>query len=102
MRSLGMESILVGDVVDGVPDVGVRVDVAEATADDEALVLLTLIHQLSGFLMGMTVGELVAELVPVDADVVQRRFLHDDRLTIVLSGCREGDGDNSGEGDDLK
>lgn len=102
MRSLGVESVLVGDVVDGVPDVGVRVDVGEATADDEGLVLMAGVHQLGGLLMGLAVGELIAVLVSVDSDVVQWCLFHEDRLAVVVRRCREGDGHEGAKGDDLQ
>ena len=103
MRSLRVESILVGDVVDGVPDVGLRVDVSEATADYKCLVFMTSVLQLGWLLMSLTVGELIAKLVSVDADVIQWSLFHDDRLImVVLRGSREGDGDDGDEGDDLK
>jgi len=100
MRSLGMESVLVGDVVHGVSDIGLRVDVAEAAADGDALVLLAGVHHLGGLLTGLAVGELEAKLVSVNADVVQWRLLHDHSLVGDVLGCREGDGDDGGEGDD--
>ncbi|KYN01676.1 hypothetical protein ALC62_07505, partial [Cyphomyrmex costatus] len=102
MRSLGVESVLVGDVVDGVPDVGLRVDVGEATADYKSFVFMTGVHQLGGFLMGLAIGELVTILVSVETDVVQWGLFHDDRLVVVIRRSREGDGDDGGEGDDLK
>lgn len=102
MRSLGVESVLIGDVVDGVPDIGLRVDVGEATADGETLVLMTLIHQLGGLLMGLTVGELIAIIVSINTDVVQWCLLYENRLAVVMRGCREGDGHDGAEGDDLQ
>ena len=104
MLSLGTESVLVGDVVDGVPDVGDRVDVGEATADGEALVLVAGVHQLGRLLVGLAVGELISELISVDADIVQRRLLHDHRLTVVWlriqddRRSREDDSDDGSKG----
>ena len=100
MRSLGVESVLVGDVVDGVPNVGLRVDVGEATADDESLVLMAGVHQLGRLLMGLAVGELVTILVSINTNVVQWCLFHDDRL--IVRGCCDGDGHEGAEGDDLQ
>lgn len=104
MRSLGMETVLIGDIIDGVSDVGLRINVSVATANDEALVLLAGVLKLRGFLMGLAVRQLVRVLVSVDADVVQRSLLHEHDLAGVLTtlGRREGDGDDSGESDDLR
>lgn len=40
MFSLGVESILIGNVVDGVLNISDRIDKGEATTDDEALIFL--------------------------------------------------------------
>jgi len=70
MLSLGVETILVSNVVDAVSDIGGWVNIAEATADNEALVFLAGVHQLSGFLTGLTVRQFIAELVSIDTNVV--------------------------------
>lgn len=70
MLSLGMESILVGGVVDGVSDIGGRVDIAEATANSQAGILRTGIHQLGRLLTALTIRQLVTEVVSVNADIV--------------------------------
>lgn len=75
MFSFGTESVLVGDVVDGVPDVGGRVDPGVATADGQAWILRAGVHQLGGLLARLAVRQLETELVAVDADIVQRGLL---------------------------
>jgi len=103
--SLGVETVLVSDVVDAVPDVSGWVNIAEATADDEALVFLAGVHQLSGFLTALAVRQFIAELVSIDTDVVQWSLLHDLNDLVVLQAVlrsSEGDGDNGGEDNDLE
>jgi len=106
MCSLGMESVFIGDVVDGVSDVGFRVDVGEATADDKTLVLLAGVQQLGGLLMSLAVGELITVLIPVDADIVQWCFFYDYRLTVIVGGRKRGsrksDSDDNSKGNNLK
>jgi len=102
--SLGVESVLIGDVVDAVFNVGFRVDPAEATADGETSVFLAGVHQLSGFLTALAVRQLIAELVSIDTDVVQWSLLHDlDDLVVLQAVLRssEGDGHEGAESDDL-
>ena len=103
MRSLRVESILVSDVVDGVPDVGHRINVSEGTTDYKSFVFMASVLQLGWLLMSLAVGELIAKLVSIEADVIQWSLFHDDRLVmVVLRRSREGDGDDGGEGDNLK
>jgi len=102
MHSLGMVSVLVSDVVDGVFDISVRIDVGVATVNDETLVLLTGVHQLAGLLMGLPVGEFITVLVSINADVVRWCLFHNFYLPVVVRGCREGDGHEGAEGDDLQ
>jgi len=102
MHSLGVVSVLVGDIVDGVFDISVRVDIGVATVNDETLVLLTGVHHLAGLLMDLPVGELITVLVSVNTDVVRWCLFHDFYLTVVVRGCREGDGHEGAEGDDLQ
>lgn len=101
MCSLRTESILVGDVVDGIPDVGGRVDEAEATLNGEALVFAADVLQLSGLLTALAVRQLVTELVTVDADVIQRGLLDDHGLAIVLEGPSNSDGNDGAKSDNL-
>lgn len=103
MFALRLESVFVGDVVDGVPNVSNRVDIAEATADDKALVLLTGVHHLGRFLMGVAIGKLITELISIDTDIVQRRLLHDYSLAIVWL-CRfcKDDSDDGSKDNNLK
>jgi len=103
MFALRLESVFVGDVVDGVLNISDRVDIGEATADDETLILQTGIHQLGGFVMGLAVGKLITELISIDADIVQRRLLHDHSLAIVwLRRSCEDDSDGGSKDNDLK
>lgn len=80
VRTLGMKTVLVGGIIDGVFDVGRRIDESEATANGEALVLLAGVHQLGGLLMSLAIGLFVSVIVSVKADVVQWCFLHNNRL----------------------
>ncbi|EZA47237.1 hypothetical protein X777_16499, partial [Ooceraea biroi] len=103
VSAFGVESVLIGDVVDGVSDVGGRVDPAVATADGDALVFLAGVHQLGGFLTGFTVRQLIAELVSIQADVVRWRLFHENYLVLQAAlRSSEGDSDDGGEGNDLK
>jgi len=99
MLSLGAESILIGDVVDGVPNISDRVDIGKATVDGEALILLTGIHQLGGFVMDLAVGKLITELISINANVVRWSFLHD--YCLIVRRSRNGDGYEGAENDDL-
>lgn len=102
MRSLGAETVLVGDVVDGVSDVGFRIDIGEATADGEALILVADVHQLGGLLVSLAVGKFVTVLISIKTDVVRWSFLYEYRLVvIVVRGSSDGDGHEGAEGDDL-
>jgi hypothetical protein len=104
MLSLGVETVLVGDVVDAVPDVGGWVNIAEATADNKALIFLAGVHQLSGFLTGLAVRQFIAELVSIDTDVIQWSLLYEDGLAVLQAILRssKSDGDNGGKGNDLE
>jgi len=101
--SLGVESVLIGDVVDAVPDVGFRIDPAEATADGKTSVFLAGVHQLSGFLTGLAVRQFITELVSIDTNVIQWSLLHEDSLAVLQAILRsgEGDGHEGAESDDL-
>lgn len=107
MRALRTESIFVGDVVDGVSNVGLRIDIGETTANGNALVLLSGVQQLGGLLMSLAVGQFVTELVSINTNVIQRCFLYYNRLVGLVMRAKlrrscESDSDDSGEGNDLK
>jgi len=101
--SLGVESVLIGNVVDAVPDVGFRINPAEATADGETSVFLAGIHQLSGFLTSFAVRQFITELISIDTNVVQWSLLHEDGLAVLQAILRssEGDSHEGAESDDL-
>lgn len=100
--ALRLESILVGDVVDGVPDVGDRVDIAVATLNSEALVFGADVHHLCRLLTALAVRQLVTELITVNTDVIQRGFFDDYGLAVVLAeGYGYSDGHKGAESDDL-
>lgn len=72
MFTLRVETILIGDVVDGVLNVGERVDPGKAATNSQCLVFSSLVDYLRRFLMGLTIREFVSIVVTADANVVGR------------------------------
>lgn len=101
MFALRLESVFVGDIVDGVSLVGDRVDPTEATAYGKSFVFGTSISQFGGFLMVLTVGEFIAVVVITKADIVGGSFLNEHHVLLRFRKS-ESDSQNGEEGYDLR
>ena len=88
MGALWLEAVLVGDVVDGVGLSVLGVDPAEGTAHAQHGVLVAAGFDMGGLLAERTVGQLVGEVVAVQANVVRWELLHQHRL--LRSGQSHG------------
>lgn len=102
MRTLRAESVFVGDIVDSVSDVGFWIDISETTADGQASIFLTGVHQLGGLLMGLTVRQLVTVIISVNANVVQRGVLYENCLAVIRRRGCESNSHKSAESNDLE
>lgn len=96
-----VESVLVGDIVDGVSLIGDRVDPTEATAYGKSFVFGTSISQFAGFLVVLTVGEFIAVVVITKADIVGGSFLNEHHFLLRFRKS-ESDSQNGEEGYDLR
>lgn len=107
MSTLGLESVLVGDVGD---DVFLAKLIYPSVGSGDAVygILHSADLDLGGFLLGGSIAELVAVLVAVEADVVVELFLDHDGLTAgwadlsAFWDTSKGDGYESGENYDLE
>ena len=97
MGAFRLESVLVGDVCDGVGH-AVFTDEAEGSMDADYSVLGASGLNLSGLVALRSVAQFIVVLVAVQADVVVESLLHDDNfLGVDGSTLREGKG-NSHDG----
>ncbi|OXU17708.1 hypothetical protein TSAR_012566, partial [Trichomalopsis sarcophagae] len=78
MSTLGLESVLVSDVIDGVGDTIDNKAVGSANAEDGFLG--TAAQDLSRFLVLLSVAQFIAVFVAVETDVVRGSLLNEDNL----------------------
>ena len=99
MGALGLESVFVGDVGDGVGH-AVFTNEAEGSTDAEDSILNSSGLNLGGLVALWSVAQFIVVFVAVETNVVMESFLHDDNfLGVDGSTLREGKG-NSQDGDE--
>ena len=110
MSTLGLESVLVSDVLDGVGLSVLRVYPAEGSLDAEDGAVLvgagsTDLLDLSHLVALLAIAQLIGVFVVVETDVVMEELLDKDDASVVLVlfllGSGEGDGHEGGENDEL-
>lgn len=84
MFSLWMESILVGNVVHRVWDIGIWIDKGEAATNSQELSIRSTIDWFCRFLFNLSVGKLVTVVITAKTDIIRRSFFHDDCFRISL------------------
>ena len=98
MSAFGLESVLVGDVVDGV-GLAVVSDEAVRSTDADDSVFNSAGLDLGGLVARLAVGQLVGEFVAIETDVVGGCLADDDDVSTVSGGGTGDDGDGGASGD---
>ena len=102
MFSLWMETILVGNVVHSVCNIGNWIDKGEAAANCQMLSIRSTIDYFCRFLFGLSVGKLVTVVITAKTDIIRRSFFHDDCFLIFLQRNCYSNSDEGGKSNDLR